>query len=365
MARRDDLLDKLGAHAAYDDDATGVVKVLLNDGSFNVNGISTLADKDGNRLTDLEFDYLSDSACGLFLVHIPGGKYGYMNPQGKFEIDPIYDRATDFSEDLAWVNRGNELLILRKDGTEIKPEALPNGDYARVEAFHQGLARVSIVDMGGFWGFMSLAFHHDDDSNAGIWGYVNADGRVVVRPQYIFGEDFHGDMAIVCEGEWTKDKRWDNEYNQDRWWSEKMLWGSIDRDGNVAIPCKFDEIKWRPWSEDCPEGVMAKKYLAARDVNGKWGLIDFKGRWEVEPQFGDMCYEFDTSPNGDMFVFYRRAIWGGGDPDCVPCGIYSLSKHRVVLPAEKYVEIDFVDDEHVVVRETSNGDEQEQKISPS
>lgn len=357
MAKRDDLLIKLGAHTAYDDDATGIVKVLLNDGSFNVDGISTLADKDGNRITDLEFDYLADSACGLFRVHLPGGKYGYMNPQGKFEIEPIYDRATDFSEDFAWVNRGSDLLILRKDGTEIKPDALSNGDYARVEPFHEGLARVSIVDMGGFWGFISLAFHHDEDSNAGVWGYVNAEGRIIVQPQYIFGEDFGGGMAIVCEGEWTRDKRWDNKYNQGKWWSEKMLWGSIDREGKVAIPCKFDEIKWRPWSEDFPECVMAKRYLAARDVNGKWGLIDFKGNWVVEPQFGDMCYAFDTSPNGDMFVFYRRDIWGGGDPDFVPCGVYSLKKHRVILPAEKDVEIEFVGDDHITVRETPNGDE--------
>ena len=101
---------------------------------------------------------------------------------------------------------------------------------------------------------------------------------------------------------------------------------------------------------------MSKKYLAVRDVNGKCGLIDFRGNWKVGPQFGDMGYAFDTSPNGDMFVFYRRAIWGGGDPDLVPCGVYSLSMRRVILSAERYVEIEFVDDEHVKVWETPSGE---------
>ena len=354
--KRDDISAKLGALSAWDDDATGVVKVLLRGESFNVNGISTLSDKNGNRLTDLEFDYLVNSACGLFRVHVPDGKYGYVDPCGKFAIEPIYDWAMDFSEDLAWVVRDGELLILRKDGAEIKPDRLPVGDYARVESFHQGLARVSIVDMGGFWGFMSLAFHHDDADNAGIWGYVNAEGRVVVEPKYIFAEDFSGGIAIVCEGQWTKDERWDNECNQGRWWSEKMLWGAIDREGRTVIPCKLEEIMWRPWSKDWPEVEMTKKYLAVRDVNGKCGLIDFRGNWVVGPQFGDMRYSFETSPDGDMFVFHRREIWGGGDPDRVPCGIYSLSKHRVILPADRYVEIDFVDNEHVKVCESPCGE---------
>ena len=184
-----------------------------------------------------------------------------------------------------------------------------------------------------------MAYHHDEADNAGVWGYVNGEGRIVVKPQYIFAEDFSGGIAIVCEGEWTKDKRWDNKFNQGRWWSAKMLWGAIDLEGRVAIPCKFDEIKWRPWTDEWGgEAVMSKKYLAVRDVNGKCGLIDFRGNWKVGPQFGDMGYAFDTSPNGDMFVFYRRAIWGGGDPDLVPCGVYSLSMRRVILPAERYVD---------------------------
>ena len=352
---RDDVAQKLNAIAAYDDEDSGLVKVLLRGDAFNSNGISTLADKDGRRLTEQEFDYLGSSSCGLFRVHVPGGKYGYLDVNGKFAIQPLYDYAQDFSEDLAWVTRGGKLYILGRSGEETEPESLPNGEYAVVEPFSEGLARVSIMNMGGFWGFMSLAYHHDDSDNAGLWGYVNKVGKVVVAPQYIFAEDFCGGFAVVCQGKWTIDKKWDNKYNQGRYWSEEMKWGAINSQGEESIPCRFDEIKWRPWKRnDGWDMEITKRYLAARDMeSSKWGIIDFKGNWIVPPQFGDVGYESATSPNGDMFVFYSRPIWEGGDPDDTPCGVYSISKQRVLVPADKYRDIEFVSDKEIKVSDNS------------
>lgn len=170
----------------------------------------------------------------------------------------------------------------------------------------------------------------------------------MVRPQYIFAEDFHGGLAVVCKGEWT-------EHMPRRYWSDEMKWGALDMSGAEAIPCKFEEIKWRPWypghvADDLP---ISKTYLAAKDENDKWGIIDFKGNWIVPPQFGDVCYEFDTSPNGDMFLFYSRPIWGGGNPDDTPCGLYSISKQKVLVPADKYRDIEFVSDKEIKVSDNS------------
>lgn len=216
---------------------------------------------------------------------------------------------------------------------------------------------MSIFDIGGFWGFNNLAYHHDESSNAGIWGYVSKAGKVVSEAQYIFAEDFKGGLAFVCKGKWTKDKKWDNEYNKGRYWSEEMKWGAIDKDGREAIPCKFEEIKWRPWSEEDSQEdfTITKKYLAAMDENHKWGIVDLTGKWVVKPRFADIGYEFETSPNGDMFVFYSRPIWGGGDPDDTPCGVYSISKQRILVPADRYREIEFVSDKEIRVSDNSQG----------
>lgn len=87
----DDIAQKLKAVSAYDDENSGLVRVLLRGEAFNYNGIMTLADKEGNRLTDLEFDILGRASCGLFRVHVPGGRYGYLGLDGKFAIQPVYD----------------------------------------------------------------------------------------------------------------------------------------------------------------------------------------------------------------------------------------------------------------------------------
>lgn len=357
---RMDIARKLGAKSAWQDNETGLIKVLLHGETFNIGGISTLADRQGNRLTQEEFDYLGDSSDGLFKVHVPGGKFGYLETTGEFAIPPVYDWAQAFSEGLAWVIRDGRRLIVNKSGSEITPEPLPVGDYMEVHPFQHGRARVSIVDFRDGIGFKfgALAYHHDEDKYAGIWGYVDTAGKIVVPPQYIFAEDFCDGLAVVCKGEWTRDKKWDNQYNQGRLWSERMDWGAIDREGREVIPCKFQSIKWRPFDDSLEwqdKTEIAKHFLAAQDESGLWGLIDFQGNWVVQPQFGDMGYEYQSSPNGDMFVFYARDIWGGGDPDETPCGVYSISRQHIIIPADKYVEIEFLDDTTVEVQETPNG----------
>ena len=358
---RDDIAKKYHAVAAWDDEETGLVKVLLKGDAFNGKGcLAILADSSGNRLTEGMFDYLSSSSEGLFEVHVPGGKFGYLDTNGVFAIQPIYDWTQDFHEGFAWVIRDGKRLIIDKFGTETVPEPLPIGDYMEVHPFSNGLARFSIVDFTSKFGFkvFTLAFHHDEAENAGIWGYIDTKGHVILPPQYIFAEDFYGGLAVVCKGEWTRDKKWNNKYNTGRLWSEQMDWGAINSSGREVIPCKFQEIKWRPFdpSDEWNWGTeITKRYLAAQNQDGLWGIIDFEGNWVVTPQFGDMGYAMDASPNGDMFVFYSRAIWGGGDPDETPCGIYSISRQRVIIPADRFVEIEFQDDETVEVRETPNG----------
>ena len=344
--KRDDIASKYGAVAAWVDEGTGLVKVLLRGKSFNSNGISTLTDKNGARLTDEEFDYLDNSSDGLLLACVRGGKYGYLDSSGSFAVSPIYDWAQHFHEGRAWVVRNGKHLIIDKKGMEIQPESLPQGDYVEVCPFFHGRARISIVDFTDENGWKSLAFYHDNEQDAGVWGYVDKNGKLLVSPQYIFAEDFSGKLAIVCKGKWTHDEKWNNRLVKGRVWSERMDWGAIDRAGKEVIPCKFKEIRWRPWDSKYhyANDTITKRYLAAQDYNDQWGIIDFHGNWIVPPQFGDIDY-CDTSPNGDMFVFYSENMWINVDE--TPCGVYSISRQCVLIPAEKFVEITFEDDQKV------------------
>lgn len=101
---------------------------------------------------------------------------------------------------------------------------------------------------------MDLAYHSDYERIAGIWGFVNESGKEVIAPQYIYAYDFEDGLAIVAKGKWTRDKKWDNKYNQGRYWTEEELWGAIDKEGKEVIPCVFDEIVC---FYDCTDVFMA------------------------------------------------------------------------------------------------------------
>ena len=68
-------------------------------------------------------------------------------------MQPVYDYAQDFSDNVAWVQRDGKLYILDRSGNEVVPEPLPNGEYLVVKPFCEGMSRVSTLNMGGFWGF--------------------------------------------------------------------------------------------------------------------------------------------------------------------------------------------------------------------
>ena len=61
----------------------------------------------------------------------------------------------------------------------------------------------------------------------GIWGYVDDKGNEIIPPQFIYAGDFNKESAFVAKGKWEKRKEWN-----DRFWTDKELWGMIDKTGN-------------------------------------------------------------------------------------------------------------------------------------
>jgi hypothetical protein len=79
------------------------------------------------------------------------------------------------------------------------------------------------------------------------WGYIDLTGKLAIKPQFIFANDFAEGLAAVLPPQNTK-------------------WGFIDRSGNFAIPPQFDQVDWA-FSEG----------LAAVEISKKWGFIDQRG----------------------------------------------------------------------------------------
>ena len=228
----------------------GLFKVYLP-GSGSLNGWLkvTFAFLDGSRATDDEFCYLENFSEGLALVGIAGQGYRYIDKNIRFITPVLYKHATDFHNGFAVVVKWNEdtkreeRLFIDKTGKE---HSFPR-EYAVISDNSEGLFRVSDLDMGS-----DLAFISDYDDYAGIWGYVDINGKEIVSPQYIYAFDFENGRALVCKGKWTKDKKWNNECNTGKYWREEELWGMIDKNGNEIIPCQFDEIKYFTFNNNTP-----------------------------------------------------------------------------------------------------------------
>lgn len=106
----------------------------------------------------------------LFPVKIDQ-KYGYIDNSGKLIIEPRFNFASDFSEDLAIVSVKNKYGYINKKGeTVIYPQ------YEKADRFSEGLAPVQLN---------------------GKWGYLNKSGVLVIDPQFKSAKSFNNSLAFV------------------------------------------------------------------------------------------------------------------------------------------------------------------------
>lgn len=317
---------KWNVNFVYEDAETGIIKTLISGSAFNYYGVSTFASKDGKRLCSIDFDFIDDFHDGLARVGKSGRGYGFVDKDMNLIIPMIYENADGFQGGRAKVRRGGRWMFVDARGNElaIKP-APPCVEYQDIGKFNEGMCRVSTLKLG----FMDLAYHSDYSEIAGTWGFINEAGEEIIAPQYIYAEDFHNGIAIVCKGKWTIDKKWDNRFNTGCYWTEEELWGAIDPEGNEVIPFIFDEIK-HFWDID---DVFMVHYGGWAD--GHWGVIDHRGNWLAEPIFEDIDYEYHDG----LFAFYNEDKWN----DDVPLGIYDIKQHKVIFEPQ-FFDVSFRDD---------------------
>ena len=314
---------KWNVKSMYMETKAGIMKTLISGSAFNYYGVSTYASVQGKRLCSISFDYISDFDEGIAVVGKAGHGYGYINEKMEFITPMTYEDANSFANGKARACRDGIWFYIDREGneTELKEKERQYQDEGNLS---EGMRRVSTLKLG----FMDLAYHSDYSEIAGIWGFVNENGEEIVRPQYIYAQDFDRGIAIVCKGEWTRDKKWEEGGHKGKYWTEEELWGAIDKDGNEVIPFIFDEIK-DFWTE---EPVYMAHYGGWRE--GKWGVIDNHGNWLVEPIFEDLDYEYHDG----LFIFYDD------DRFCdVPAGIYDLNEQKVLFKPQ-FEDVSFEDD---------------------
>lgn len=216
-------------------------------------------DLEGKISINPQFQFATAFREDIALVRATGddGKWGYIDKQGKYIINAIYTNATIFQEGLAWVVTENSapIAIDKKGDTKF---TLKNAET--VELFSEGLAAFSIPD-----------------SSSVIWGFVDKSGKQVINPQFAEVRQFTGGKCAVK----NKDGKW----------------GYIDDEGKIVINYQFDN------ANDFIEN-KAVVYLGE-----KAGIIDNDGKYILNPQFQHVDID------GDMYAIWQDDKGGWCDKD--------------------------------------------------
>lgn len=228
-----------------------------------------------------------------------GGKWGFIDINGKWMLEPRYESALDYQQGIArvrvdgkWgaVNSSYEFAVkpefdfieylyaeggktlltvgLTQDGIgfmDEKGELVILPQFKEAGEFHEGLVRIR---------------------ENGLWGYADKNGQVVISPQFREACDFHEGRARV------RDRRY---------------WGYIDTQGNQITPQKYlragDFHHGLAWVQDGKffgyigvqgEMLIEPEFSEADDFIGEiasvkkksgYGMVDNRGRWKVPARF--------------------------------------------------------------------------------
>ena len=155
-------------------------------------------------------------------------KFGFMDEYNNVVIAAQFDEVEDFSEGFAAVCYDGKWCFVNKQGKFVFDK-----QFKECWGFHEGLAKVKLDDR---------------------IGYIDTIGNFLIEPQYFEGSNFSDGLAFV-----QKDK---NGYL-----------GYVDMENNMVIPPKYDCL-----------GIF-KEGLAFAGRDKKYGLINKKGEYLIEPKF--------------------------------------------------------------------------------
>lgn len=254
---------------------------------------------------------------GPVCVQAPSGLWGFVNKEGNYVIQPMYEEASSFSKDgLALVRDPNSGLygfINTSGAYAIEPQ------FITAKAFSQD--RAAVVDqnykrgyidisgtyvlelpfcdqLGSFSNDRAFVYHSAAGSFDGGWAMIDWDGNELTEPIFDQAESVYWNDGICNIHAMGKDGYiFINEqgeivapqdgssfpnigyfstdglcYAED---STSHLWGYIDRSGAWVISPRYTG------ASHFSEG----RAMARDNESGLWGMIDTEGNWIVEPQY--------------------------------------------------------------------------------
>lgn len=278
----------------------------------------------------------SDSENTLFhqglLAVLLDEKWGYIDTNGKYVINPQFDYAYNFDADgyaevmelttdgygahYPHINAQGEKFdteyyykFIKKDLTDpaekdepksIKLEAKEN--YNKEDESYGLYGFVDYYDWDENWVIEPQFDEVDDFTENGLarvklnekWGFIDTNGNFVIEPQFDNAHSFtKEELALIVlngkcgyidmNGSYVINPQFDSASDFQEGLAEAKLggkWGYIDTSGIFAIEPQFEDTR-----------KFSEYGLAFVKLNGKWGCIDKKGAFVIEPKFDEIGYQ--------------------------------------------------------------------------
>ncbi len=236
------------------------------------------------------------------------GKWGFIDKDGKWVLEPIYDGGWKFGDGLAAVKQDGKWGAIDLKGNWV---ISPQFKYAF--RFCEGLAYLKVNDKWGFIdpsGKLVIPAIYDD-----AWAFTDGKARVKLNGREFYidrnGNEIGGNAkpassasttnadpakyepfedpatkkyGYKCNGKIVIPAKYDHAFSFSNGLASVKLngkWGKINANDTMVIPAKFDD------SREFSEG------LAAVCLNGKWGYVDGTGKLVI-PAVYSYAYSFEN-----------------------------------------------------------------------
>lgn len=165
-------------------------------------------DKEGKKQLDFMYSYAGSFVDGLAPAGVQYGKKGYIDKSGKFAIEPVFDSASEFSCGLALVTKGDKTGFIDKTGKFV--DIIDSDKYTPVTSFNSGVCWV--------------------ENDEGMRAVINTEGKFVTGFDFVWSSQW-------SEGVCWASKNMDDDFNH-------ISMGLIDKTGDFIIePGKYTDAQ--------------------------------------------------------------------------------------------------------------------------
>jgi len=210
---------------------------------------------------------------GLCAVQI-GPKWGFIDPAGKVQINPVYKTVQPFHKGLAIARMADDWILINPSGKEVRK--LYYDDISEDWLYGRTLAKSDIyyIFIDGDYKevgdvrFTEVGKRVDDRTpveDMSSWGYIDRSCKLVIKPAFSAARHFKGERACAAMGD-----------------GDEKRWGYIDRAGKFVIPPQFIEAK--DFSEGLAPVAMTR---LTEEIVSDYGFIGEDGKFVIDPDFVD------------------------------------------------------------------------------